>query len=343
MKKKYLVLCALISIFSISNVKAEDNLLCKRATELHKVSTKAHGNVTFGNLGTNNILAPGDAFDCDVNGDGVYNPENERFYYVSDLAGNNNYVVLLYYSSVKAGMPGVQKSKYDRFGHARTNGPLNASEELPTVNQWSNVSLTNNTRMIKDEKGNEYVEFTYKNSENINYAARFLTYDEVVTACPNAATSVDSCLWLLDQTYYVNDTLINAFWLETLDSSTDNVAFVISGYDADLSSRSATGMYNEVGVKPAIEVPISRIQLSVPAVNQSETTVKEETTKETTKETKTTEEVEGASKVNEDVAPKETVKNPKTGISNYYIIGILFICLSSLGYILLKNKKLFSK
>lgn len=42
----------------------------------------------------------GDAFDCNVNGDGTYNQVTESFYYVTDL--DSNTVVLVYYNNVSS-------------------------------------------------------------------------------------------------------------------------------------------------------------------------------------------------------------------------------------------------
>ena len=70
---------------------------CKRATSLHtETCSQTSGNcagdgyasgstITYGNLGSGSTLTTGDAFDCDVNGDGEYNSETERFYYVTDM------------------------------------------------------------------------------------------------------------------------------------------------------------------------------------------------------------------------------------------------------------------
>ena len=63
----------------------------------------------------------------------------------------------------------------------------------------------------------------------------------------------------------------------------------------------------------------------------------------TEEETKTTEESKEETKVNEDVAPKETVKNPKTGNNISYISGLIFVIISGLGLVLLKNKRLLNK
>ena len=38
--------------------------------------------ITYGNIPGNGNPAVGDAYDCDVNNDGVYNPTTERFYFV---------------------------------------------------------------------------------------------------------------------------------------------------------------------------------------------------------------------------------------------------------------------
>ena len=88
--------------------------LCKRATTLHtekcsQTSTLSYcsgdgytlnDTITYGNLGTKGVITSGDAFDCDVNGDGVYDAETERFYYVSNMTNgvtkDSNTAVLIY-------------------------------------------------------------------------------------------------------------------------------------------------------------------------------------------------------------------------------------------------------
>ena len=42
--------------------------------------------IEYGNLGkSGDDPISGDAFDCDVNGDGIYDSETERFYYITDF------------------------------------------------------------------------------------------------------------------------------------------------------------------------------------------------------------------------------------------------------------------
>ena len=69
------------------------NKLCQRATFLHtetcsQTSTSDYCNadgystgdtITYGNLGIKGTLITGDAFDCDVNGDGIYNATNQGY------------------------------------------------------------------------------------------------------------------------------------------------------------------------------------------------------------------------------------------------------------------------
>lgn len=86
--------------------------LCKRATTLHS-GTVGSTTVNFGQIGTTGTLASGDAFDCDVNGDGVYDSATERFYYVTDLTTYQNTAVLVYYgNSSSTGVSLNNRSQY---------------------------------------------------------------------------------------------------------------------------------------------------------------------------------------------------------------------------------------
>ena len=128
--------------------------LCKRATTLHTeiCSNEIKGKycdgdgytasgsmktttITYGNLGTTGTLTSGDAFDCDVNGDGVYDSTTERFYYVSDMTNgittDANTAVLIYYSNVSGGVASNSTVyAYASSGNSK-NGPLTALEQLP--------------------------------------------------------------------------------------------------------------------------------------------------------------------------------------------------------------------
>lgn len=53
-------------------------------------------------LGTTGALSVGDAFDCDVNNDGVYDSATERFYYIGNLSTNSSRAVLIYYNNTNS-------------------------------------------------------------------------------------------------------------------------------------------------------------------------------------------------------------------------------------------------
>lgn len=226
---------------------------CIRGKFLHSTDT-----MTFGNSGTEGILSPGDSFDCDVNGDGIYEPWSERFYYVTDLAENNNYAVLMYYSNIVEGIPIKNRSMvYDNTSNPRSNGPRSAVNYLPTNSQWINVALSNINRTITDQLNNTYCTFAYKNEKYVSYTARLLTYQEVVAACPNASgttESLNSCTWLLENSKYSDDASTYGYWLENVGTEDSSTAWVVSCSDASLGTRHVNGLYNNYGVRPAIEV-----------------------------------------------------------------------------------------
>ena len=252
------------------------NAICKRATTLHteicsNSSTSSHCQadgyalndvITYGNLGTKGTLSSGDAFDCDVNGDGVYDPETERFYYVSYMANgvtsDLNTAVLVYYNNVSDGEASNSTPyAYDTNGNAYTNGPITAKEQLPTTSQWKNVSLTNTIRNTTDEKGTvRKTRFSYE-----GYAARLLTYQEVDKGCNDGITKIDStqglstkCKYLMENTKYSSDSL-NTYggWLETSNASAYTTVWAVDAYHRAIYYTNAESDM-EFGVRPAIEV-----------------------------------------------------------------------------------------
>ena len=116
-------------ILTIPNISGDirislNKYICKRATVLHTEECKgqycanagykvggSYGTttITYGSLGVSGSLVSGDAFDCDVNGDGVYDSETERFYYVTDMEENSNVAALIYYNNVSEGKPNNEK------------------------------------------------------------------------------------------------------------------------------------------------------------------------------------------------------------------------------------------
>lgn len=273
-----------IVVESANTKEKEPEKLCKRATTLHTETCsntdttrycQADGyalndTITYGSLGTTGTLTTGDAFDCDVNGDGVYDSTTERFYYLSDMTNgittDSNIAVLIYYNNVSGGTVASNSLyAYDSSGK-NNNGPVTAIKQLPTTEQWSNVSLINTTRAITNENventtaaGNLPTEFGY-----LGYAARLLTAQEVNNGCGFTVGSYttgelsNKCKYLMENTKYSAINNVHGEWLETPASKyINNVFCTFSDYR---SIRSYNANYSDnFAVRPAIEVAKSRI------------------------------------------------------------------------------------
>lgn len=199
------------------------NIVCKRATTLH---TNDAATITYGSLGTSGTLTSGDAFDCDVNGDGTYDSETERFYYVTDLDTNSNYAVLIY---------------YDNTASQYLYGLGNMTLELPTTDEWSNVSLSNTSRIITTETGStSTVDGEIENPFSYEgYAARLLTVQEVNEACgitvgSSVSGELDSCFYLTENS--PSSTITNGYFLENYVSSSSASVWIINSNSSSVES-----------------------------------------------------------------------------------------------------------
>ena len=261
--------------------KTTTTAMCKRATTLHKeVCTNAiycqpdgyslNSEIEYGSLGTKGNLTSGDAFDCDVNGDGTYDPETERFYYVSDVTNgittDNNTAVLIYYNNVSGGV--TDNTKVYAYGSTNENwhGPQTAIKQLPTTSQWK-TTLINTKRQITTEKGTistkggTLPEFSYE-----GYAARLLTAQEVSTGCgftvgnSTIGELSKQCKYLMENTIYAN--LANAsgaLWLENPCLSATDAVWSISGSQRSVFNWYGADDVRVTGVRPAIEVAKTNI------------------------------------------------------------------------------------
>ena len=263
----------------------EKEYLCKRATTLHTETCsntdssaycQADGyalndTITYGNLGTKGTLSSGDAFDCDVNGDGVYDSATERFYYVSDMTNgvtqDSNTAVLIYYNNVSGGVASNSTGyAYDSSGK-NNNGPAKAIKQLPTTSQWKNVSLTNTTRAITNESGGNTTKAgnlptTFSCA---GYVARLLTAQEVSTGCGFTVGSStkgelsSKCKYLMENTIYSSSSLQTyGGWLESPAASDSDIAWSVDAYGRAVYYHSIDNAAS-FGVRPAIEVAKSRI------------------------------------------------------------------------------------
>ena len=250
-------------VFNGVEIKEENKkVICKRADEptLH-----TDGTHTFGNrIVTPKTLKSGDAFDCDVNGDGTYDENTERFYYVTDM--DDSTAVLIYYNNVSKGKPSNSTTyAYDSSGE-NWHGPRTAIEELPSTSEWSNVSLKNNVRAILNENGGNTTQGETLPS-NFSYSgksARLLTVQEINKVCGITAGNwtmgeLDSCNYLMENTKYSSSSLTYGYWLENARSVDSTLAWNVIGIHR-LVGLGTAGTAGDYGVRPAIEVPKSNIE-----------------------------------------------------------------------------------
>ena len=272
---------------SINKDEEKGKIICKRASILHTEEctqtdsqyycsgagyttsgTKGTSTITYGNLGTNGILTSGDAFDCDVNGDGVYDSETGRFYYVSDYYNTstksfeNDTAVLLYYNNVSEGNPSTNSTyAYDSSGE-NFYGPRTAFAQLPTTSQWSNMSLKNTTRAILNENESNTTKggVLPSNYSYEGYAARLLTLQEIrqATEINNMPTfkvgELDNFTYLMENTKFSSDSnSVWTWWLENARSDNSICAWYVNGYHR-LVTNDIVSSAGLVGVRPVIEV-----------------------------------------------------------------------------------------
>ena len=221
-------------------------LVCKEATELNTATCGHNGSckksqfpysegdtITYGNIPNSSQQSPiGDAYDCDVNADGEFNKQTERFYYL-DANGDN--AILIFHSGFE-GELGPKNAEI--FPYA------DALEKLPTTEQWSNDKL-----VIKDGK-----------------PASIPRKESIIKACnitePTSGTTTNftsKCTFMLETTRFESDsTGRSAIWLTANDDKTQNQARIHTGNAQYVINISPTGSSN--AVRPVIEVPIENIE-----------------------------------------------------------------------------------
>ena len=257
---------------SNTTITPEKKIICKRATILH-----TDGIHTFGNLGTSGTLTSGDAFDCDVNGDGVYDSNTERFYYVSDYyntitkAFESDTAVLIYYNNVNAGNPNRNATYAYDSSEENWHGPRTAIAQLPTTSQWSNVNLKSTTRAILNENGGNTTtggtlpsNFSYE-----GYAARLLTIQEVRQATGNSNIprptdqiqigELDNFTYLLENTKFSSSSNAWNWRLENACSDYFKTSYDVRG-PYRLVNYYTVSSTDTHGVRPAIEVSKTNIE-----------------------------------------------------------------------------------
>lgn len=286
------------------DVNAYDGLpsICKRVidtTKLHKeICTNSstseycradgytlNSNIIYGNAKQQGSpLVLGDAFDCDVNGDGNY---NERFYYISDYYNTStktfdtSTAVLIYYSNTmnNDGVVGTSLSGGSYYSLVENwHGPSSIINNLPTTTNWDNITLKTSSRtVLACNDGNcSNTSLTTNNGSNTivnpfsytSLAARLLTVQELKkTECyalSNKASqtvtgSLKACNFLFEGTKYANSSnLTNGLWLENPIASSSQNIFITSSSSRYVNTIAANN--TTYGIRPVIDVPYSRLE-----------------------------------------------------------------------------------
>ena len=234
--------------------------------------SKGTATISYGQIGTKGTISSGDAFDCDVNGDNVFDPATERFYYVSDYYNTTSKIfesdkaTLIYYDYTSKYVTESPKTGIycGEPCDDTAPGPLGIIKDLPTTTQWSNITLINSKRALVNELGTSTsgdavlpTDFDYS-----GYAARLLTTQEVVKACGENAInlgSLDNCNYLLEGTGFSSDKAKSAgFWLENPISEVYSSAYTIDGLRRYMTME-AIDYALLYGTRPVIELHKSQI------------------------------------------------------------------------------------
>ena len=246
----------------LNNLEVKSYTICKKATSKHQDK--------YGTLINGDTLVVGAAFDCDVNGDGEFNSDSERFYYLSPENGtSSDNIVLIYYSNTytDAGnsitTPNNNlKIAYDEEASSSTTNqvsPKKAKEFLPTSSElsWKNSSLIkpgtgdNQEVDIKDENGDAKVQnFSYN-----GYSARFPRLSELKFALEKN-TIVDPAKY----NFFFEGTVVSGqtdctegYWIEDVSSDDKSKAWVFDAKNKKITT--VLGNTNDkYGVRPVIVV-----------------------------------------------------------------------------------------
>ncbi|MBR5389110.1 InlB B-repeat-containing protein [Candidatus Saccharibacteria bacterium] len=224
--------------------------VCKIATELHTEQCKRTSSgssqgcrttvanvypnglyaydevITYGTIPNSTTLSPGFAYTCDVNGDGDFDEDDERFYYIGT---NNGNAALIYYRSIEE----------SNINYAP------ALEKLPDNTTWQNNDLV---------------------AQAGGKVARVMTEDEVKAVCDVTSTNLSAkardCVYLMEKTNFANPSntgYYDSYWLlKKGDGSSDGRRLQAKGLSIGYVDPGSGGSNNTP--RPVIEVPLNLIE-----------------------------------------------------------------------------------
>ncbi|MBQ2622943.1 InlB B-repeat-containing protein [Candidatus Saccharibacteria bacterium] len=199
--------------------------------------------IVYGNIVESNTKVYGDAYNCDINYDGVFDENTERFYYIGEDGTNAS---LVYYMNE----PDDDNYAWDA-----------ALEVMPDSTLWSNPNLISQGTKV----------------------ARFMTVNEISTICNGTNrivrridnTSKANCGYIAEQSSYAfpsgkHDTI----WLDRVNNTNRRIHL------RDGQTIGTPGSTSKNGVRPVIGVPLDKIEpysaayiISFDAHNETDATI----------------------------------------------------------------------
>lgn len=220
-------------------------MVCKKAEEgtLHTETCRVGGGcikhnyasgatITYGTIPSINSPLAGDAYDCDVNNDGIFNPTTERFYFVRENTDDTDNAVLVHYTSFDE--DGQMDSSASRQHYQYEEGKA----YLPDATLWSNPAL---------------VDFSGK-------ASRYISEQDVLSACgdpilSNNVSYLSSCKFFLENSQYQSNNLGRAgIWVEKINNKLFRIQSTIAVVQVPDNPESVNT------VRPVIEIPFNTIE-----------------------------------------------------------------------------------
>ena len=291
--ERELTATSFVSGFGKNYNPSPDDYLCVKATNLHHETcestykgcilrnTYSNGDeIYYGQIGQKGKLTPGDAFDCDVNNDGTFDEETERFYYVSPYYDgetdtfDNKYATLIFYTNISTGLVPTRTIKYAyrKVKNANT-GPDNAIEYLPTTSQWSNQKIYYPTkRVIRTNYNKTIVNNGVEIDNPFDYtgkAARLLTLQEVLKVCVregytgfcNFTGDIIKYRFFFENSEYSRNTSADDgdYWLETPRYDLNDYVYFMDG--SEVRHGDIFGTWDDsIGIRPAISVNVKYLE-----------------------------------------------------------------------------------
>ncbi len=200
----------------------------------------ANATIDYGYLITDSsIVTAGAAYDCDVDYDGTYDPDTERFYYFGTENGNAK---LVYYKNMANENSANPSLAYTDAIALLPNYELDTQH--PYVPVWDNPNLVRHTT-----------------GDYAGKAARFMTYPEITNGLysggNNHITPSDpASTYLFEQSNFTVTTRTDGIWLEQQTDGQGNITYVNRIQTMGLSiNHGAVGTTSANAARPTIEVP----------------------------------------------------------------------------------------